>query len=254
MYHTRSYSKYLQTALSTMAENTQESHLHNELEENHDSNYNDANQKLNPFNSSTEISTDEDVTVINQTKNVDLASVNNPENLNTYADSHPTHNYVQLIPPPNNVPSTQSQPSASFLPCSTVSPNSDETLKAIIQQQQQQIQMLLNTLPSLMHPPSSSEPSSFPNHTPSIIQTVPLPPLDKILPKFSGKDEENPTDFLEKYNKATKAYNLPEDIWKTILRNQLTESALIWFDRHVARFPTSPPSQNSSEINTIALL
>lgn len=95
------------------------------------------------------------------------------------------------------------------------------------QQQEQQLQMYSQTIDLLRQNQIN---------TPSILQTIPLPPLDKILPKFSGRDEENPASFLEKFGRAIKSYNLPEDTWQTMVRSQLTESAGEWFDRNAARF------------------
>ncbi|KAI5755023.1 hypothetical protein M8J77_013460 [Diaphorina citri] len=106
------------------------------------------------------------------------------------------------------------------------------TLEQLILIQQQQISKLLEMLPTV----SPTPPPPIPSTTPGIQPTFSLPPLDQLLPKFGGRDEEDPMEFLDKFTDAYHAYHVPEQTWKTTVRNQLLLTARQWFDRHTARF------------------
>lgn len=58
--------------------------------------------------------------------------------------------------------------------------------------------MLLNTRNE------SPQPSN-----PSILPTFSLPPLDQLMPQFYGKDEDNPLEFLNKFQATTKNLQYP---------------------------------------------
>lgn len=99
----------------------------------------------------------------------------------------------------------------------------------MIQQQQQQINALLNLLAE--RPQTTSR-----NAQSSIQPTFSLPPLDQLLPSFGAREEDNPREFIAKFEKALKSFHLPVDMWKAAVRNQLTLSAKQWFDRNSSRF------------------
>ncbi|KAL1449346.1 hypothetical protein WDU94_000537, partial [Cyamophila willieti] len=69
-----------------------------------------------------------------------------------------------------------------------------------------------------------------------VLPTFALPPMDQLLPHFNANDDENPNEFINKFQTALKNYHIPEDTWKTIARNQMHQSARQWFDRNSSRF------------------
>lgn len=110
----------------------------------------------------------------------------------------------------------------------TLSPT-PSVLENLVIQQQQQIQTLINLVSNshYTHPPAPQ---------PSVQPTFALPPLHDVLPTFAGRDEEDPSEFIQKFHTTIQSFSLPQGMWKTTLRNQLRGNALTWYDRHASRF------------------
>ncbi|KAL1447423.1 hypothetical protein WDU94_005583 [Cyamophila willieti] len=101
------------------------------------------------------------------------------------------------------------------------------TLEGIVAQQQQQIQLLIQLVSQ----------NQLNNHGPQTVQpTYTLPPLNEMLNKFTGQDDDNPQEFLNSFDSATKAFRLPEGTWKAAIRRQMIGAAKHWFERNEARF------------------
>ncbi|KAI5743301.1 hypothetical protein M8J77_016641 [Diaphorina citri] len=137
----------------------------------------------------------------------------------SHSRQHPANtgsagNTVQITPPYAHSPS-----------------NSVQEFVSLIAQQQHQINRLLQMLPST----STSSPS-ISGTSSTVVPTFALPPFDQLLPQFSGKDEDNPIDFIRKFTDALRSYHLPEHAWRATLRSQLTGTARQWYERNSARF------------------
>lgn len=114
---------------------------------------------------------------------------------------------------------------------SAVAGSDTSLLAALVQQQseqlkmqQQQIQQLLNLIPTM----KLNQPST------SVMTTFQLPNLENLLPEFSGNRDEDPSEFIQKFEQITTTYNIPEHMWKSLVISQLKGNAKAWIDRNSA--------------------
>lgn len=89
--------------------------------------------------------------------------------------------------------------------------------------QQQQIQLLLNLIPTM----KLNQPST------SVMTTFQLP-KENLLPEFNGNSDEDPSEFIQKFEQITRTYNIPEHMWKSLITSQLKGTAKSWIDRNSA--------------------
>ncbi|CAA2991042.1 Hypothetical predicted protein, partial [Olea europaea subsp. europaea] len=87
-----------------------------------------------------------------------------------------------------------------------------------------------------------ASPANPPSSCPTLV--VNMPPLNSLLPVFSGKDTENPVEFMTKIEEAFQAYQIPPQNWKWLLRPQFVGDAMFWFD-------TVPQSTNYPELKKL---